>query len=79
MDSLQDIMGLKKFAAPDEMERVKAYISRKYKSGCQAKLQNGALIISVPSSALAGTLQMQKPAIIKACDLGDLKLVIRIG
>ena len=79
MESLQDILGSKKFAAPDEMERLKGYIKRKYKAKSSVKLQNGAFIVSVPSSALAGTLQLEKPAIIQACDLGDKKLVIRIS
>lgn len=78
MDSLQDILGDKKFAAPDEMSAIKDYIQSKYKSNCTVKQQRGALIVSVPNSALAATIYLERQNLIKACGLKD-KLVIRTG
>jgi len=80
MESLQKILKSRKIAqAPDEIKMVKDYILRRYKSGCSVKISRGAIIVSVPNSALAGTLQMDRPNIIAACGLKDLKLVIRNG
>jgi len=79
VDSLQEILGKKKLAAPDEMASVKDYVRRKYKSGCSVKLQRGALIVSVPNSGLAATIQLERQSLIRACHLGDKKLVIRNG
>jgi len=58
MDSLQDILGNKKLAPPDEMAAIKDYVRRRYHSPCQIKLQRGALIVSLPNSALAATIHL---------------------
>lgn len=79
MESLQKILSTKKFTPPDEIGAVKNYVQQKYKRDCSVKLKHGALIVSVPNSALAATLQLERQKIIKACNLGDLKLVIRNG
>ena len=78
MDSLQEILGQKSFKAPDEMAAIKDYVKRKYQSPASVRLDGDALILSVPSSALAATLQMEKPQIIEALALKK-KLVIRTG
>lgn len=78
MDSLQDIMGQKQFQAPDEMTALRDYIKRNYGRECRVKIDRSSIILSVPSSALAATLQMEKPKIIKTCGLSS-DLVIRIG
>jgi len=76
MDSLQEILGNKKFKAPDEMTSIKEYIKRKYKSGCQIKQSRGAFIVTVPNSALAATIYLERQNLIDACRLKD-KLVVR--
>ena len=78
VESLQDILAKKKIEAPDEIGAIKDYVKRKYQSACSVKLQRGALIVSVPGSALAATLQLERPSIIKACGV-KTKLVIRGG
>ena len=79
MDSLRKILGSREIAqAPDEIGTIKDYVSRRYKSKCRVKLQRGAWIVSVPNSALAATLQMERLALIKACNI-KAKLVIRTG
>ena len=78
MDSLQEILGKRDYQPPDEFEAVKSYIERRYKSKSHIKLQRDALIVSVPSSALAATLQLERQRLIEACNITK-KLVIRSG
>lgn len=76
MESLQDILGKKNFTPPDEMAVVKDYIRRRYKSTCSVKLERNALIVSVRSSALAGTLFLERQTLIETCNVKH-RLVIR--
>jgi hypothetical protein len=78
MDSLQEILGKKDFKAPDEITAVKQYILRRYKSPCRVKIQRETLIISVPGSALAATIYLERQQLIKACGI-KAKLVVRTG
>ncbi len=79
MDSLQEILARKQLTKPDEITAVKDYVMLKYRADCRVKIERKILIISVPNSALAATLQLERQKIIKACNLGDLRLVIRNG
>jgi hypothetical protein len=78
MDSLQEIMGKKDFTPPDEVKAVADYVKRRYNSKSYVKLQRDTIVLSVPSSALAGTLQMERNRIIETCNITK-KLAIRIG
>lgn len=80
MESIGNILGSRKIAIqPDEILTIKDYIQRKYSSGCKVKLEREAFIVSVPSSGLAATLQLEKNLLIKKCGLKNKKLVIRTG
>jgi hypothetical protein len=78
MDSLQDILGKRDFTPPDEIVSVKEYIERRYKSPSRVRLERGVIIVRVPSSGLAATLQLEQNRLIEACNL-QKKLVIRTG
>jgi len=78
MDSLQDILGKKDFTPPDEIATIKDYIKRRYGSNCRVKLERGTIIVSVPSSALAATIQLERQNLITQCNLKH-KLFIRAG
>jgi hypothetical protein len=78
MDSLQDILGNKNFSPPDEITALKDYVFRRYSSRATVKISREAIILSVPSAALAATLQLEREKVIKACGLVK-KLVIRSG
>jgi outer membrane protein assembly factor BamA len=78
MESLQDILGRKDFTKPDEIEIIKNYIQKNYGSNSQVKLQRGTLIVSVASSSLAASLQLERYKMIKACKI-EKKLAIRAG
>jgi hypothetical protein len=78
MDSLQEILGKMDFLPPNEMTALRDYVKRRYNSNSYVKLQRDAIILSVQSSALAATLQLEKNQIIESCSLTK-KLVIRTG
>jgi hypothetical protein len=78
MDSLQDILGKKDFTAPDEITAIKQFIERRYKSPSRIRIERDALIVRVPSSALAATLQLEQRTLIDACQITK-KLIIRTG
>jgi hypothetical protein len=78
MDSLQDILGKKDFTPPDEVLAVKEFIERRYQSTSRVRVERNALIVRVPSSALAATLQLEQRRLIEACRITK-KLVIRAG
>ena len=75
---MQNIIGSRSFTPPDEMQAVKDYVQRHYQSKCFIKLDRGTLVLSVPSSALAGTLQLERNKVIKDCNLKS-RLLIRTG
>ncbi|MBI2589248.1 hypothetical protein HYW35_03565 [Candidatus Saccharibacteria bacterium] len=78
VESLRKILGSRKIALPpDEMAVIKDYVRRKYNVSCKVKLEREAFILSVPGSGLAATLQLEKQLLIKKCNLGGKKLVIR--
>ncbi len=79
MDSLGGILAGKTFNAPDEISLIKKHIKERYESDCRVNLQNDAVIITVPNSALAGTLRLQQQELITKCQLDKKRLVIRIG
>jgi len=76
VESLGEILGKKNFITPDELAAVKDYVRRRYKSPCTVKLERNALIVSVRSSGLAGTLFLERQSLIKACNVKH-RLVIR--
>lgn len=78
VDSLQDILGKKDFTPPDEIVAVKEFIERRYKSPSTVRVERDVLIVRVPSSALAATLQLERLSIIKACNISRT-LIIRTG
>jgi hypothetical protein len=78
MDSLQDILGQRDFTPPDEIASVKEYIQRRYKSASRVRVERDVVIVRVPSSALAATLQLEQRRLIEACHLKK-KLIIRTG
>lgn len=78
MDSLQDILGKRDFTPPDEITAVKEFIERRYKSPSRVRVERDVLIVRVPSSALAATLQLEQRIMIDACRI-TRRLIIRYG
>ncbi|MGH7157049.1 MAG: hypothetical protein ACREGG_02995 [Candidatus Saccharimonadales bacterium] len=78
MDSLQSILGKKNFTPPDEIALVKEFITRRYNSPSRVRVERNVLIVRVPSSALAATLQLEQRILIDSCGITK-KLIIRNG
>ena len=78
MQSLQDILGKKDFTPPDEIASVKEFIQRRYHSPSRVRVERDVLIVRVPSSALAATLQLEQRTMIETCRI-TRKLIIRNG
>ncbi|HET7529015.1 MAG TPA: hypothetical protein VFJ84_02185 [Candidatus Saccharimonadales bacterium] len=78
MDSLQEILGKRDFTPPDEVAAVKEFIERRYKSPSTVKVERDVLVVRVPSSALAATLQLEQRTMIDACRV-TRRLIIRYG
>jgi hypothetical protein len=78
MDSLQDILGQKNFSPPDEIAVIKDYIKRRYDSPSRVKIEKSTIIVSVPSSALAATIYLERQTLIEHCNLKQ-RLVVRSG
>lgn len=78
MDSLQEILSKRDFNPPDEIAAVKEFISRRYGSTSKVRVDRGTLIVRVPSSALAATLQLEQRRMIENCQITK-KLIIRYG
>ncbi|MBX4201648.1 hypothetical protein KW803_02005 [Candidatus Saccharibacteria bacterium] len=78
MDSLQEILGKKDFTPPNEVVAVKEYITRRYKSTSTVRVERDVLIIRVPSSALAATIQLDQRTLIDKCQIKH-RLIIRYG
>lgn len=78
MDSLQDILAAHRFEAPDEIKKLKDYLKAKYNASGRIKTDENSVIVSVPSSALAATLQLERNTIATVCGIKK-RLVIRVG
>ena len=78
MDSLQEILGKKDFRPPNEVVAVKEYITRRYKSTSTVRVERDVLIVRVPSSALAATIQLEQRTMIDKCQI-TRRLIIRYG
>lgn len=78
MDSIGDVLGKYKVEQPDEMTAIKEYIAREFKINATITMQPNALIISVPSAALANTLRLRLTTLRKIANTPK-RLVLRIG
>lgn len=78
MDSLQEILGKRDFTPPDEVTAVKEFIMRRYKSPSRVRVERDVLVVRVPSSALAATLQLEQRSLIETCRI-TRRLIIRTG
>jgi hypothetical protein len=49
------------------MALIKDYIKRRYQSNSTVKLERGAIIVSVPSPALAATIHLERQRLVDSC------------
>jgi hypothetical protein len=79
MESVGDLLGrYKPQQPPDEVLAVKRYIADEFGAQSSVALQNGAIVITVQSAALANTLRLRTSALQEACKTTK-RLLFRIG
>lgn len=78
MDQLGDILAARMPDEPPEIQAIKLYIDEHFHEPAQVALQNGAIVVSVASAALANTLRLRLPQI-QAAVQTDRKLLFRIN
>jgi hypothetical protein len=78
MSSIADILGKKSYGEPPEIKLIKDFVRQNFQSTVSVTIQPTQIIITTPSSALAGTLRMHGHKIAELCET-DKRLVFRIG
>ncbi len=77
MDSISTLLRQKNFDEPSEIEQIKKYVLREYKTKVGVQVRDKDIVLSVPSAALANTLRLKGPEIKKLYDI-EKKLTFRI-
>jgi hypothetical protein len=78
MDNLSDLLAHRSAPkAPEESERIKAYVQKTYTETCSVVLSEHLITIIVAHAALAATLHMELQKLRTACKI-DKKIRIRI-
>ncbi len=78
MDSLNNILSLKDFDEPPEVQGIKKYVQEAFQTKVSVMVREKDIIISVPSASLANTLRLRAPEMKRRCQV-DKRLVFRIG
>lgn len=76
-DSLADILGKRRYEAPDEIELIKLYVDKLFQHNPAVTIQKSQIIISVPNSAMAGSLRPHLHELKNLCKT-DKRLVISV-
>ena len=78
MVQISEILANRGSNEPPEIKAIKAYVKKQFDADVSVGVQKNQITISAPNSALAATLQLNKPDILKLTG-GGKRLVIRIG
>ena len=78
MDSLQDLLGRYAPKEPAEIAPIKQYIDEHFQATCLVAVKDSAIIVTVYSAALAGTLRFHMRKL-QASSATDKRIIIRIG
>lgn len=79
MDSLFNILSNRMPDEPPEIRVVRQYVRDHFKENAHVAVRDRDIIVTVRSSALAGTLRTRAPAIRKQLGDADKRLIFRIG
>jgi hypothetical protein len=77
MDSLSSLLSDKNFDEPSEIDDLKRFIKDTYNAESVISISGQSIIISVGSSALAGSLRLRMPEIKRSLKI-DRKISFRI-
>jgi hypothetical protein len=79
MESLHDLLSAYSAKEPEEMTIIKQYIADEFKATASVAFQGEkAIVVTVPSAALANTLRFHAARLKTACNT-DKKFLFRIG
>lgn len=78
MDNIGALLGQYSPKEPAEIVAVKRYIAEQFDRKVRVGLQDGQLVITVPSAAFAGTLRLRTIALQQAAGT-DKRIIFRIG
>jgi hypothetical protein len=78
MERLGDIVAHYGQSEPPQLAAIKRYVDEQYHVSVRAAVSGNAIVVTVPSAALANTLRLQTTQISDVCQL-DKRLVFRIG
>ncbi len=78
MDSMQDLLNIKKPQEPPQISAMKNYALKHHNVVVKCSVSQLGYSITVPNASLATTFHMESPKIVEECNL-DKKLFIRIG
>jgi hypothetical protein len=78
MDSMQDLLNVKKPQEPPQLLAMKNYVLENHNQVIKCRVSQFGYTIIAPNAVLASILHMETPKIIEKCEL-DKKLFIRIG
>lgn len=79
MDSLFNILSNRMPDEPPEIRAVKEYVRTNFKENVHVAIRERDILVTVRSSALAGTLRTRAPDILRKIGAADKRLVFRIG
>ena len=78
MEPVKDIMARYSLPQQPELAAVRRYVEEHYHTPIALGISGNAIVVTVPSAALANTLRLQSNQIRKVCNL-EKRLVFRIG
>lgn len=73
-----DLLGARNYSEPAEIQIIKDFVFNNFSSPCSVTIQQRTIVISVKSSALAGSLRLKLHELQEICAT-DKRLMIRIG
>ena len=79
MDSLFNILSNRVPDEPPEIKVVRQYVRHHFHENAHVAVRDKDIIVTVRSSALAGTLRTRAPAIRRELGGSDRRLIFRIG
>jgi hypothetical protein len=79
MDSLSDLLAKRMPEEPPEIRAIKDYVLANFKESVGVLVRERDIVITVRSSALAGTLRMRAYDMTQLLDDKERRLVFRVG
>lgn len=79
MDNLADLLAKHRKDEPPEIRVIKDYVQRHFQETVNVMVRERDIVITVRSSALAGTLRMRSVELTRLANIPDKRLVFRVG